>query len=277
VIPAVTPLLTADKLAELKEAGVDQLALSLDAADAHTHDDFRKTPGVFDRTLEAVRQARQIGLAVQINSLVNVHNLDRFDALIGLVEELPIVFWEIFFLVPTGRGKDLPMLEAQLFDEAFARIYALQQRAHFVIKVTEAMHYRKYCLDREPACAQEPPTLAPQMPAMLRRQSGPGGSIGHAPMGVNSGKGFVFVSCTGEIMPSGFLPLPAGNIKIDDLGNIYRNAPLFKALRDTSLLKGKCGICSYKDLCGGSRSRAWALTGDYLAADPCCSYQPPTA
>jgi len=272
VIPAVTPDLTPRRLEELKNAGVDQLALSLDAADSQTHDDLRQTPGVFERTLQAVGWAHKAKLSVQINSLVNVHNASQFDRLTALIETFPIVFWEIFFLVPTGRGKDLTLLTARAFDEVFEKIYAFQKRAPFVVKVTEAQHYRKFCINREAPHSARNGHL--ELPEMLRRQSGPDGSVGHAPSGVNSGKGFVFISCTGEIMPSGFLPLAAGNVKKDSIGEIYRNAAVFKALRDVKRLKGKCGRCAFNELCGGSRSRAWALTGDYLAEDPACSYQP---
>ncbi|MBI2094735.1 MAG: TIGR04053 family radical SAM/SPASM domain-containing protein [Candidatus Omnitrophica bacterium] len=258
-IPAATPLLTREAIRGLKASGLDQIAFSLDAATAEAHDAFRRTPGVFARTLDSVREANELGLHVQINSLLNVHNTENLDPLIRLIEGLGIVFWEVFFLVPTGRGKEVPVLTAGKFEEVFEKIYDLSLRCRFVIKVTEAPHYRRFCR---------------QKGGSLARESGPGGSIGLAPQGVNSGKGFVFVSCRGEVMPSGFLPIAAGNVRTGNLGDIYRNASLFKALRDLSLLKGKCGICEFKDLCGGSRSRAYALTGDYLAEDPCCAYEP---
>jgi radical SAM protein len=277
-IPAVTPLLTETRIRELKEAGLDQIAFSLDAPNAAEHDAFRKTPGVFSKTLESVKIAQACGLATQINSLVNVHNSRQLDEFIALVESLPIVFWEVFFLVPIGRGADLNLLSAEKFDEAFEKIYALQKRVRFVIKVTEAQHYRKYVFEQK-LLEQgiDPRTIdAGQvtLPELLRRAEGPGGSIGLAPKGVNSGKGFLFVSSRGDVFPSGFLPLKAGDLRKSALSEIYRNSPLLKELRDPARLKGKCGICPYKDFCGGSRSRAYAVTGDYLAEEPCCSYQP---
>ena len=277
-IPAVTPLLTEARIRELKEAGLDQIAFSLDAPNAADHDAFRKTPGVFAKTLESVKIANACGLATQINSLINVHNSRQLEEFIALVESLPIVFWEVFFLVPVGRGADLNLLSAEKFDEAFEKIYALQKRVRFVIKVTEAQHYRKYVFEQK-LLEQgiDPRTIAAgeiTLPEMLRRAEGPGGSVGLAPKGVNSGKGFLFVSSRGEVFPSGFLPLRAGDLRKNNLSDIYRNSPLLKKLRDPSLLKGKCGICPYKDFCGGSRSRAYAVTGDYLAEEPCCSFQP---
>jgi len=279
-IPAATPLLTEERIRELKAAGLDQMALSLDADTAAEHDGFRRAEGVFERTLERLRFANSIGLPVQINSLINVHNTDRLGELIKLVESLNIVFWEVFFLVPAGRGRELPLLSAEKFDGAFARIYELHQRAKFIVKVTEAPHYRKYYYDREQEKVRNSggqKAARPELPGKLKVGAGPGGSMGRAPSGVNAGKGFVFVSCRGEVMPSGFLAIGAGNAKKEDLGKVYREAPLFRELRDTSLLKGRCGRCPYREMCGGSRSRAYVLTGDYLAEDPCCSYQPEAA
>jgi radical SAM protein len=277
-IPAVTSFLTEARIRELKDAGLDQIAFSLDAPNAADHDAFRKTPGVFAKTLESVKIANAYGLSAQINSLINVHNSRQLDEFIELVESLPIVFWEVFFLVPTGRGADLNLLSAEKFDEAFEKIYAFQKRVPFVIKVTEAQHYRKYVFEQKLLEQGIDPRMIDAgqitLPELLRRAEGPDGSIGLAPKGVNSGKGFLFVSSRGEVFPSGFLPLKAGDVRKGHLSDIYRNSPLFKELRDPTHLKGKCGICPYRDFCGGSRSRAYAITGDYLAEEPCCSYQP---
>ncbi len=274
VIPAVTSLLTIDKLERLKAAGLDQVAFSLDAAEPSEHDAFRRVEGVYHRTLNAVQWARDVGLAVQINSLVNVHNSSQLDKLIGLIEGLDIVFWEIFFLVPMGRGKELPLLDAQKFEEQFEKIYALSKRVKFVIKVTEAPHYRRFYMEKELAAKS---TNGHPVKNKLFGHRGEGGHpkrIGLAPQGVNSGKGFTFISYRGDICPSGFLPIPAGNVRKDDLSHVYRTAPIMRELRDTKLLKGKCGLCEYKDACGGSRARAYALTGDYLAEDTSCAYIP---
>lgn len=276
-IPAVTPALTADHLKELKDAGLDQIAFSLDAGKAEDHDAFRRTTGVFDRALEYVDRANQIGLRVQINSLINVHNQGQLEELIQLIQNLNIVFWEVFFLVPIGRGREIPLMSAEKFEAAFEKIYELHKKVDFIVKVTEAPHYRRFFYKREmekQGLGADALRRYLEFPKYLRYISGPRGSIGRAPAGVNSGKGFMFVSHRGDIMPSGFLPIAAGNIRQDSLGDIYRNAPLFQELRDTSRLKGRCGICPYKEICGGSRARAYALTGDYLEEDPCCAYQP---
>lgn len=277
VIPAATPLLTPERIERLQDAGLDQIAFSLDAADPAEHDSFRRVEGVFARTLEAVRHAHGLGLHVQINSLVNVHNTDSLDRLIGLIERLPIVFWEVFFLVPTGRGSQLPLLSAQKFEEAFEKIHDLSRRTRFVIKVTEAPHYRRYVHQRSGLPVPGTTAQGPRLAAELRRPEGPGGSIGHAPGGVNAGKGFCFVSYRGDVFPSGFLAVSGGSVREKPLFEIYRDSPVFRQLRDASLLKGRCGRCEYREICGGSRSRAWAMTGDYLGEDPCCVYEPSSA
>lgn len=275
-IPAVTPALTKLRLREFKDAGLDQIAFSLDAANAKDHDAFRRTDGVFERTIECIEQANQIGLRAQINSLLNVHNEGQLDGLMNLMERFDVVFWEIFFLVPVGRGHMLPLMSADKFEEAFEKIYEFSSRVNFIIKITEAPHYRR-CYEQE-VSKQNLGRLKENdpidLPDCLGRAQGPGGSIGRAPAGVNAGKGFMFVSHRGDVMPSGFLPVSAGNMRKSHLADIYQSAPLFRTLRDTSLLKGRCGICPFKGICGGSRARAYAMTGDYLAEDACCLYRP---
>ena len=168
----------------------------------------------------------------------------------------------MFFLVPIGRGQISNLLSPEEHEAVFAKLYAASKRVRFHIKTTEGQHYRRYVLQQHAQAAQSMTAIADL--------------IAHAPSGVNDGKGFVFVSHTGEVYPSGFLPLSAGNILWEPLADIYRNSPLFLSLRDVSQLKGKCGRCEFQDVCGGSRARAFALTGDALAEEPCCSYIPVT-
>jgi radical SAM protein len=280
-IPAASSTLSFEKVKELKDAGIDQLAFSLDAPTAELHDGFRQVPGTFDITMQAASWTRELEIPLQFNSVVGLHNIDVLDELLQLVASQKPVFWEVFFLVPTGRGQELKMMSTELFEEAFAKIYDLSKRVDFLIKVTEAPQYRRYYYAREleAAGADIKPIYEDRidLPEYLKTALGPRGTIGRAPKGVNAGKGFVFINHQGEVMPSGFLPVSAGNIRNDSLGNIYRNSPLMKELRNTKLLKGKCGLCPYKDMCGGSRSRAYAMTGDYLAEVPFCSFAPATA
>jgi radical SAM protein len=270
-IPAATPRLTRERLVSLKASGVHQVALSLDAADAAAHDGFRGVEGCFAKTIEAAQWLRELGVPLQINTAFARWNLEHFDRLAELVDHLGIVFWEVFFLVPTGRGAEMERLNSEEYRTLFAKLHALQQRVDWVVKITEAPHYRMYVAEAERARAQE--GAGERTRHLLARELGPGGSIGQAPHGVNSGKGHLFVSYIGEIQPSGFLPLCCGNIRTDDVIEVYRSHPAFVALRDRSRLGGRCGPCEYRDLCGGSRARAFALSGDLLAEDPDCWYQ----
>jgi radical SAM protein len=265
--PSATPLLTKEIIVRLKEAGLARLAVSMDGASAATHDAFRGMSGSFARTLDAVRWANEIGLPVQINTTFSRRNIAEMDAIVELMEKLSITLWSVFFLVPTGRGKLNDLLSADEFEDVFATIYNLSKTAKFDIKTTEAQHYRRFVLQQRVAERKAgTEILAPSEKAS--------DAIGRAPRGLNDGKGFVFISHTGDVFPSGFLPVSAGNIRRQRLAEVYRNSPLFIGLRDTSNLQGKCGACEFKEICGGSRSRAFALTGDPNGEEPCCSYVP---
>jgi radical SAM protein len=264
--PSATPLLTRDVVFRLKEAGLARLAVSMDGACAATHDAFRGLSGSFARTLDAVRWANEAGLPVQINTTFSRRNIGEIDAIVALMESLRITLWSVFFLVPTGRGKLNDLLSADEFEQVFARIHDLSKTAGFDIKTTEAQHYRRYALQQR--VAERKAGLASNAPIRVED------AIGRAPRGLNDGKGFVFISHKGEVFPSGFLPLSAGSIREQSLAEIYRGSPVFRDLRDTSRLEGKCGACEFKEICGGSRSRAYALTGNPHSQEPCCAYVP---
>ena len=265
--PSATPLLTREIVIRLKEAGLARLAVSMDGATAETHDAFRGMSASFARTLDAVRWANEIGLPVQINTTFSRRNIGEIDAIVALMETLRITLWSVFFLVPTGRGKLNDLLSADEFEQVFGRVYSLSKTANFDIKTTEAQHYRRFLLQNRAAERR----AGAGTPATEGKTAD---AIGRAPRGLNDGKGFLFISHTGEVFPSGFLPLSAGNIRKQELGVIYRDSPLFQSLRDTSNLEGKCCACEFKEICGGSRSRAYALTGNPNAEEPCCSYIP---
>jgi radical SAM protein len=265
--PSATPLLTRDVVARLKQSGLARLAVSMDGACAETHDAFRGMSSSFARTLDAIRWANEVELPVQINTTFSRRNIGEIDAIVALMEKLRITLWSVFFLVPTGRGKLNDLLSADEFEAVFAKLYRLARTASFDIKTTEAQHYRRFVLQRNVAArkAREPE-------AQVRVSSD---EIGRAPRGLNDGKGFVFISHKGDVFPSGFLPVAAGNIREQSLDVIYRESPLFRELRDTSRLEGKCGACEFKQICGGSRARAYALTGNPHGEEPCCAYIPP--
>jgi AdoMet-dependent heme synthase len=276
-IPAATEALTPELVIAFKEAGLDQMALSLDYPREELHDAFRGVPGAFSRTLQAARWARAEGLPLQINTTVAAETAPYLAEMAELVEELGVVFWEVFFLVPVGRGTALSGLAAHECERIFDLLYRTQKRGRFIVKVTEAPHYRRHVAQRERHAAGQRGRPAPgmNMPALLTTSEGPGHTVGLAPRGVNAGNGFLFVSHRGEIFPSGFLPFPAGNVRTHDLAEVYRCSPVFQQLRDPERLSGRCGRCEYRSICGGSRSRALALTGDLFATDPWCVYEPP--
>ncbi len=274
-IPAATPSLTPEIVGRLKEAGLAQMALSLDGPDRESHDTFRGVPGAFDLTMQGARYARSAGLPLQINTTFGMHNIDRFEEIARLVRDLGVVFWEVFFLVPMGRGKLLEQMEAYRYERLFEKLYGFSREVDFIVKITEAQHYRRYVIKQEmkKRTAGGGP-LEGSLPERLTRDFGPGGSIGLAPKGVNSGNGFVFISHTGEVYPSGFLPISGGNVRNESIVDIYRNSPLFREIRDYDRLKGKCGACEFKNVCGGSRARSYAVTGDYMESEPYCVYVP---
>ena len=290
VTPSATPLLTREAIQNLKEAGLVRLGISLDGSTPEIHDAFRGLPGAWARTIQAIEWANEAGIPIQVHSTLSRHNVHDLDNLCNLFEKLAIVMWNVFFLVPVGRGQLEDLLTGEEFERVFAKIYELSQRANFQIKTTEAMHYRRYLLQHNleerrmahgnlpgnghghpsairPAVEAAYEPGAPTADAKTRNKA-------WATRRVNDGKGFLFISHVGSVYPSGFLPIHAGNIRETPLADIYRNSPIFKALRNTSRLVGKCGACDFKEICGGSRARAYAVTGDPLAQEPCCIYQP---
>jgi len=275
-IPAATDALSPALVGGLRSAGLDQMALSLDYPRAELHDAFRGVPGAFDKTLAAAGWARAAGLPLQINTTVAAETAPYLEEMAGLVEELGVVFWEVFFLVPVGRGEMLGGLQAHEAERIFDLLYRTQKKGRFIVKVTEAPHYRRHVAQRERHAAglRGRPALGVAMPDLLTTSEGPGHTVGLAPRGVNAGNGFLFVSHRGEIYPSGFLPCSAGNVRTRGLADAYRNADVFRALRDPDRLEGRCGRCEYRGICGGSRSRAFAVTGNLFATDPWCVYEP---
>jgi AdoMet-dependent heme synthase len=267
--PSATPLLTRAAIGRLQQCGLARLAISLDGSTAEIHDAFRGVSGSHALTLDAVRWAGEIGLPIQINTTVTRRNLPDLDSMVALLKTFPMVLWSVFFLVPTGRGQLQDLISAREFEEVFAMLAEVSGNVDFDIKTTEAQRYRRY-LAQQRAAQRRSNIITSPMPCGKALGDG----IGRAPRGLNDGKGFVFISHHGEVFPSGFLPLAASNVRRQPLAEIYQNSPLFTQLRDTSNLKGKYGVCEFREICGGSRSRAYALSCDPFAADPSCVYQP---
>lgn len=244
VSPSATGRLTRIALERLSRAGCKRISLSIDASTAEMHDRFRGVLGSFRRTLDAAQAARELGLELQINTTVSRFNHSQLPEISKLVETLEAVLWSAFFLVPVGRATTDQVLSARETEEAFRVLYRISQTAPFALKTTEAPHFRRYA------------GKGMQFPA------------------IGDGKGFVFISHTGEICPSGFLPYPVGNVRTDNLLEVYREDPIMRRLRSPETFGGKCGVCEFRQMCGGSRSRAFAMTGDAFAEEPTCAYVP---
>ena len=260
ITPAATPALTADVLLKLQQHGVEGLGLSLDGSTAQRHDSIRGVPGTFDLTMQAMQWAQELGMPLQVNTLVAAETAADIPAIYELLRPLNVARWSLFFLISVGRGKVLQPLSAEEAERLMGWIYETSAFAPFAVATTEAPSYRRVALNRMRADGLAGDQI--KKTAVYRG------------FGIRDGNGIVFVSHTGDICPAGFLPLAAGNVRRDQLADIYRNAPLFQALHDSTRLHGRCGYCEYHALCGGSRARAYAATGDPLGQDPLCVYEP---
>ncbi len=285
--PAGTEKMTRETILRMKEAGLVRLAVSLDGHSCESHDKFRGVEGSFDWTMDSIRIARGIGLEVQVNTTVTRFNQDRIRKIAEMLAGEDIALWSVFFLVPVGRGVKHYMVTPKKHEAVFHELYDLGRTMPFDIKTTAAQHFRRVlmqraALDRRRGApgnggGPRPLASAPDFSANPAGNgptgTGPAGA-GRAAKGVNDGMGFVFISHLGDIMPSGFLPVAAGNVRRDSLSGIYRDHEMFRALRQPKGYAGKCGYCDFQDVCGGSRSRAWAVSGNYLASEPYCTYRP---
>jgi AdoMet-dependent heme synthase len=262
--PSATPLATFEAFERVRAAGVRRLGISLDGVDAATHDAFRGWEGSFQRTMQMLENARRLQLAVQVNTTITRRNVGQIDAIAELLAGQGIAMWAVFFLVPVGRGVEEERIAPAEYEEVFERLWFHAQRQPYSVKTTEAPHYRRFVLQQG-----GDPLAGP------RDDDDAAGRRGHrAPLGVGDGKGIMFVSHTGEIFPAGFLPLRCGRFPADSVVDVYQHHPTFQALRDPARFKGRCGVCEYRDICGGSRARAYAVTGDYLETEPDCVYVP---
>lgn len=261
--PSATPLLTPRRLQHLRDAGLLGLSLSLDGATAARHDAVRGVSGTFTHTLGLARAAAALGLPLQVNTLVSAETLQDLPPLLDLVGTLRVHRWSLFLLIAVGRGRVLRGITPAQAEALCHWLAARAQDAPFAIAATEAPFYRRVVVQR------------------LRRAGITDRMIAVTPVGrsfgIRDGNGIAFVSHTGDVQPSGFLPVRAGNVRDDPVVRLYRHASVFVRLRDPDSFRGKCGYCSFRHLCGGSRARAFAHTGDYLASDPLCAYQPEPA
>jgi len=269
--PSGTAAATRARLAELKDAGLSRVAVSLDGPTPETHDAFRRVRGSYGWTMRIIESAVELGLPLQINSTISRLTLPYLDAMARQMSELAVTLWALFFLIQTGRGATLDQITADECERVLNYLYDLSLTAPFGIKTTEAPHYHRIAWQRQHSSGgglwndDSVPTRNPQSAARVRLR---------APRSVTDGNGFVFIDHLGNICPSGFLPAVRGNVRTTSLPTAYRTDQMFVRLRDADALLGKCGQCAFRRLCGGSRARAFATTGAVMASDPLCAYEP---
>ncbi|MCC6238498.1 MAG: TIGR04053 family radical SAM/SPASM domain-containing protein [Dehalococcoidia bacterium] len=268
VSPTTTNLVTRERLERLRDMGVSMIHISLDGADEETHDSFRRVPGTFARAMTTLGYLGELGMPVQVGTTLTRHNLHQLPAIAALMEAHHVRVWNVFYLVPTGRADASTMISTAEAEASWEWLAQLSETSSFTVRTTAAPQFRRTMLLRARSSGGGPVRL-----------TGAGYQLREAPTGVqtrgvNDGKGFMFIDHLGNICPSGFLQVPAGNVRQDDLAEVYRTSRLFTSLRDPSLLEGRCGRCSFADLCGGSRARAMGVSGNYLGEDPLCALPP---
>jgi radical SAM protein len=261
ITPSATPALTADALHLLQSHGIQSLGLSLDGSSAVRHDSIRAIPGCFDRTMDVACEAGRTGLPIQVNTLVAQETADDLPAIYELLKTFPVMRWSLFFLISVGRGRALQEVSPARAEEIMNWVLDLIPEAPFAVKTTEAPSYRRLALSRM--------RTSSKTVAEIKKSSVYQG------FQIRDGHGIVFVSSQGDIYPSGFLPLRCGNVRTDSLVDVYRQSPLFQALHSPEQFRGRCGECEFSYVCGGSRARAFARTGDALESDPLCLYHEP--
>ena len=268
VSPTTTALPTEERLTRLRDLGVQMIHVSLDGASAASHDAFRGVPGTFARATRILETLRAIGMPTQVGTTVTRQSMGDLPGIAALIEQYGVRVWNCFFLVPTGRGKAEDMVTVAQAEATWSWLAELSERAPFAVRTTAAPQFRRTMLRRQRAGGG------------ALRLTGAGYQLKESPQGVqtrgvNDGKGFCFIDHVGNVCPSGFLQTPAGNVRERPASEVYRHSAMFTALRDPSALTGRCGRCLYADLCGGSRARAYGLTGSYLGDDPLCAIDVP--
>ncbi|HEY7167657.1 MAG TPA: radical SAM protein, partial [Candidatus Binatia bacterium] len=282
--PSATPLTTRPMIKRLTESGLVRLAVSLDGKNAASHDGFRGVDGSFDRTMRILEWCAEFGLETQIHTTVTKHVLRDLPTIAEMIAQHSIKLWALFLLIAVGRAARPQIrrlnLNAREIESLFNWLYEISQTAPYDITPREGYHYRRILLQRKATEMDIPIEYlldAVSQGALTTTELGGSAAarkILRAPMGVSDGKGVVFISHRGDVQPSGFLNLVGGNIRTQSLADIYRTSPVFRQLRDYSQIKGKCGVCEFRFVCGGSRARAYAITGDPMRSDPYCVYQP---
>lgn len=285
--PSVTPRLTDENIQKMRDLGVKVVSLSLDGATAETHETVRGIPGHFEQTLTALRKLVQVGFEVQVNTAVMRDNVTELPHLLQRLKEIGVHIWEVFFLIHVGRGKDSQEISAVECEDVSHLLYEASTYG-ITVRTVEAPFFRRVALERQSFDPENTAITADiakhfhlgplyrRLSAELKQRLGSPTSLPKAQTrGTRDGKGIIFVSHDGTVYPAGFLPIALGNVRQQALVDIYRDHPTLQAIR-AGRFRGKCGLCEYRDSCGGSRSRAYSYERDPLGSDPACNYDPLT-
>jgi radical SAM protein with 4Fe4S-binding SPASM domain len=272
----------AEVAGRMRECGIERAAISLDFPSAELHDDFRGVPGAFDAAVRALALLREAGIECQINATLTALNAEHLDALIDLALDLGAAAFHPFLLVETGRGAGLAdqRLTPERCEEMMVRLRErqIELAGRLAIKPTDMPHYCRVAAQHPDARAPQPVDVSGEA-GPVRSASGSGSGALHQRLdamtrGCLAGRGFCFISSRGEVNPCGYLPLACGSLVVSRLTQIWRESAVLRALRDDSLLQGKCGVCEFKRICGGCRARAFAHSGDWMSPEPLCAHLP---
>ncbi len=269
VSPTTTALVTRERLERMRDLGVQMVHVSVDGARAMSHDAFRGFEGTFARAMRILGDLHDVGIGVQVGTTVSRRNVDELPAMVPFLTEHGVRMWNLFFLVPTGRARREDMIDVETAERTWEWMADLGPRVPFAVRTTAAPQFRRTLLRRARSDAGGTAPL---------RLTGAGYQMREAPAGVqtrgvNDGKGFLFIDHLGNLCPSGFLQVSGGNVRSAPIADVYRGSELFRSLRDPSLLRGRCGRCAFADLCGGSRARAYGVSGSWLDEDPLCALE----
>jgi Predicted Fe-S oxidoreductases len=274
LVASPTSQLTADSVTRLVRNGLSRIIFSVDGSSLEVHQAVRGAAGTFAATLRAIRWAESAGLTIEVNTSITRRNAEDLAAIADLIRSAGVTRWNLYFPVPLLASVRPEMPTADQTERLFATIDEIRGREKFAIRVVEAPHYRRYRLQRD-LDARLDNAAAGQWPDFSGYETGDVDTQGDlVDSAVDGARGFIFISHAGDVRASEFLLFSAGNLRFRPLGAIYRASDLFVALRDTANLKGKCGRCEFRHICGGSRARAWAMEGNIFADDPLCAYEP---
>jgi len=269
---AVSPngtLLTPEAVHNLKKAGVQRISVSIDGSTAGRHDAIRGVPGAFDAAMQGLARCREAGLGFQLNTIVMRQTRDDLAAVRDLAVRIGAEAWHVFMLVPTGRGKIDDQVSPQEYEAILQQIYAMTKSSPIPVRVTCGPHFQRIVAQNRRHDRNQPNLVRPR-----DNDHGHPGSLDRTTRGCLAGDGYCFVSYRGDVTPCGYFPVVAGNVRQKPFREIYIESPLFRSLRDMESYEGKCGVCEFLRVCGGCRARAYSLTGNYLAEEPYCVYQP---